>query len=198
MLEEGRESSSSSNEQSKFQSLSKAEKALPSSPNKRAEVVGALAKKYKLKINLLPQKPGPKAQVLKKEKIDWLTEFLDRRDISHITPGRKDHVYTGINVHKRYLRWNLRDIFDILNAHNTLESNERSFEQECGYEISYSSFYEFLRNQKQYILNKKIPQTSCLCKICKKVVLLIKGIYISYTSWNYHLTLTEPLHDGRM
>ena len=67
--------------------LLKADKALPSSPNKRTEVVGATAKKYKLRINLLPQKPGPKAQVLKEEEIDWLKQFLDNGDISYITPA---------------------------------------------------------------------------------------------------------------
>ena len=132
LQEEGRECSSFSNKQSKYRSLSKAEKALPSSPNERTEVVGALAKKYKLRINLLPQKPGPKAQVLKEEEIDWLTEYLDRGDISYITPGRKDYVYTRIidgvkqYVQIRYLRWNLCDLFDILNGYNTLESKKPS------------------------------------------------------------------------
>ena len=70
LQEEGRESSSFSNKQSKYRSLPKAQKALLSGPNKRTEVVGALAKKYKLRINLIPQKPGPKAQVLKDKEID--------------------------------------------------------------------------------------------------------------------------------
>jgi len=73
-------------------------------------VVGALAKKYKLKTHLCPQKPGSKVQELKEDEIDWLSEFFDRGDISYITPGRKDHVYVGISegikqyVQKRYLR----------------------------------------------------------------------------------------------
>ena len=185
MQEEGRECSSFSNKQSKYRSLSKAEKALPSSPNERTEVVGALAKKYKLRINLLPQKPGPKAKVLKEEEIDWLTEYLDRGDISYITPGRKDYVYTRIidgvkqYVQIRYLRWSLCDLFDILNGYNTLESKKPSSQQEFGYEISFSRFYEFLRSQTQYIFNKKIPQASCLCEICENVVLLSKGIHSS-------------------
>ena len=162
LQEEGKESSTFSNKQSKYRSLLKVEKALPSSPNKQTEVVGALVKKYKLRINLLPKKPGRKTQVQKEEEIDWLIEYLDHGNISYITPGCKDHVYTGIldgmkqYVQKRYLR----DPFDILNGHNTLESNERSFQQEFGYEISFSRFYEFLGSQKQYIFNKKIPQTS--------------------------------------
>ena len=90
LQEGGRESSSFSNKQSK------AEKALPSSPNKWTEVVRALAKKHKLQINLLPQKPRPKAQVLKEKQIDWLREFLGRGEISYINPGCKAHVCTGI------------------------------------------------------------------------------------------------------
>ena len=123
LQEEGRESSSFSNKQSKYRSLSKAEKALPSSPNNRTEAVRVPAKKYKLRITLL-QNPGPKSQVLKEEEIEWLSEFLDHGDFSYITPDWKDHVYTGITdgvkqyVKKRYLRWNLCDLFDILNGQN--------------------------------------------------------------------------------
>ena len=124
LQEEGRESSSFSNKQSKYRSLSKAEKALPSSPNNRTEAVRLPGKKYKLRINLLLQNSGPKSQVLKEEEIEWLSEFLDDGDFSYITPDRKDHVYTGITdgvkqyVKKRYLRWNLCDLFDILNGQN--------------------------------------------------------------------------------
>ena len=122
LQEEGRESSSFSNKQSKYRSLSKAEKALPSSPNNRTEAVRLPGKKYKLRINLLLQNSGPKSQVLKEEEIEWLSEFLDDGDFSYITPDRKDHVYTGITddvkqyIKKRYLRWNLCDLFDILNG----------------------------------------------------------------------------------
>jgi len=156
------------------------------SPRKRTEVVGELAKKYKLRLNLCPQKPGPKAKVLKDEEIDWLIELLNRGDISYITPGRKDQVYVGIKDgekqfrQKGYLRWSLRDLLEIINGnhHTTLESTE-SFQQKFGYEISFSRFYEFLKGQKQYIFNHKIPQTSCLCEICENVVLLSKGINAS-------------------
>ena len=89
LQEEGRESSSFSNKQLKYRSLPKSYPTVWS-PNKQTEVIGALIKKYKLRINLLPQKSGPKGQVLKEEGIDRLTEFLDRGDISYITPGRKD------------------------------------------------------------------------------------------------------------
>ena len=136
---------------------------MPWSPNNRTKVVGVLAKKCKLRIILLPQKSRPKTQVLKEEEIDWLTEFLESGDISYITPGLKDHVCTRIidgvkqYIQKRYLRQKLRDLFDIFNGQNTVEGNERSFQQKFGYEIFFRRFYEFLRSQNQYIFNKKIP-----------------------------------------
>ena len=77
LQEEGRESSSFSNKQSKYRSLSKVEKALPSSPNKRREVVGALAKKYKLRINLLPPKTWTKSSNIER-KGDWLVNRVFR------------------------------------------------------------------------------------------------------------------------
>lgn len=86
------------------------------SPNKQTEVIGALATKYQLRINLCPQKPGPKAVELSHEENDWLEQFLDQGDMSYITPGRKDHKYVGKSngskqyIQKRYLRWNLRDL----------------------------------------------------------------------------------------
>ena len=70
LQEEGRESSSFSNKQSNYRSLSKAEKALPSSPNNLTEAVRVPAKKYKLRINLLLQNPGPKSKVLKEKEIE--------------------------------------------------------------------------------------------------------------------------------
>ena len=70
LQEEGRESSSFSNKQSKYRSLSKAEKSLESSPNNRIEAVRVPAKKYKLRINLLLQNPGPKSSIERRG--DWM------------------------------------------------------------------------------------------------------------------------------
>ena len=168
------------------------EKALPSSPNKQTEMVGLLAKKYKLRINLLPQKPGAKAQVLKEEETDWLKEFLDRGDISYIIPGNKDHVYTGIidgmrqYVQKRYLRWNLRDLLDILNGLNALESKERSFQQEFGDEISFSRFYEIKSN---IYSTSKYHKRHAYVRYARTRYSSVK-IFTAVSSWNYHLTFT--------
>ena len=70
LQEEGRESSSFSNKQSKYRSLSKVEKSLESSPNNRIEAVRVPAKKYKLRINLLLQNPGPKSSIERRG--DWM------------------------------------------------------------------------------------------------------------------------------
>ena len=49
-------------------------------------------------------------------------DFLDKLDVPHITPGRRDHIYKGIVkgiksfLLKRYFLWNLRDSLDIENG----------------------------------------------------------------------------------
>ena len=64
------------------------EPALPRSPGKRKEVVAKLAKKFDLRIALLPKqmKSGPQKKMLTDEQKNWVHEFLDRPDISYTTP----------------------------------------------------------------------------------------------------------------
>ena len=108
-----------------MRSLKKAEKALPRSPNKKKAVVASLCKKFQLRI--VPQNRGRKKQELNEDEIAWLTEFLDRPDVSLITPGKNDHVYVGKVdgkkqfLQKRYLLWTLRDLLDIANGCSVLK-----------------------------------------------------------------------------
>lgn len=58
---------------------------------------------------------------LTEEQQDWLNEFLERSDISRVTPGRRDVVYIGIQngqrqyAPKRYLLWGIRELQRIAN-----------------------------------------------------------------------------------
>ena len=173
-----------SSKQSKFRSLSRAEKALPNSPNKKKEVVGALAKKNSLRI-AMTKKPGRKTTELNPEEEEWLHEFLDRGDISYINPGRKDNVYIGKKdgksqyVQKRYLLWKLHDLFEIINGPGVEIKDtpvDNTFVKVFGKELPFSVMYSFFKRYKQYVFNKHIPQSTCLCEICENVSLLAKGL----------------------
>ena len=65
-------------------------------------------------------KRGRKPKELMDEEKQWIWYSLDRADLTYINPGRKDHVYIGKKdgeqqyCQKRYLLWNLRDLFNIL------------------------------------------------------------------------------------
>ena len=89
--------------QSFCRSISRAEKYLPYSPRKKAEVIQ------------LKENGGCKAKILSQEQERWLIDYLERPEISYTNPGRKDNVYIGkINgtnqsTQKRYLLWVLRD-----------------------------------------------------------------------------------------
>ena len=46
-------------------------------------------------LKLLYQIRRDKYKDLSEEQIDWLTEFMDRSDMTYINPGKRDHVYIG-------------------------------------------------------------------------------------------------------
>ena len=60
-------STSFSTKQAKARSISRAEKALPKSPRKKNEILGSLAKKYKLRIVMNKKKTGRRATELTEE-----------------------------------------------------------------------------------------------------------------------------------
>ena len=101
-------------------------------------------------------------------------EVFERSDLTYTDPGRRDHVYTGkVNdekqyVQKRYLLWSLRDALEIING-------VAGFKDEFGESLSFSRFYHFIKGKKQIILQKDIPETSCLCEICENASLMAKA-----------------------
>ena len=161
--------------------MSRAEKGLPTSPNKRKEIIGTLAKKYQMRI-VLKEKRGRKHRDLNEDQEHWLVEFLERSDISYINPGKKDHVYVGKvggisqYVQKQYLLWTLRDLLDIINGNAMAVRANENFESVFLEKMSFGQLYQFVKSHKQYIFNRDIPHSSCLCEVCENACLLAKGI----------------------
>ena len=63
--------------------------------------------------------------------------------------------------HSRYVKWvSVGESFKIM------------FEEE----LSFTLFYKFIKEGKQYILNCNIPQNTCLYEICENAVLLPGGL----------------------
>ncbi|XP_066916722.1 uncharacterized protein [Clytia hemisphaerica] len=173
-----------SSKQSKYRSLKRAEINLPNSPNKKMEVIGSLAKKYKLR-NALSKKKGRKYEDLSEEQVEWLKDFLERSDMTYINPGKKDHVYIGKidgvsqYVQKQYLLWTLRDTLDIINGNDEIrreKRNENSFQDMFGKKLSFARLYNFFKVHKQYVWNRDIAESSCLCEVCENACLLAKGV----------------------
>ena len=88
-------------------------------------------------------------------------EVFEHSDLTYKNPGRRDHVYTGkVNgekqyVQKRYLLWSLCDALEIFNG-------VAGFKDEFGLSLSLSRFYHFIKDKKQIILQKDIPETPSL------------------------------------
>ena len=138
-------------------SIQKVAKTLPKSPRKRKEVISALVKKFKLRIKPTQSKTGrPKNELTESEK-EWLKNFLDKPDITYVTPGWKDHRYVGKvdgksqYVQKRY--WTLNDLLNIANG-SSLIKNESSFEFSFGKEIKFNPLYEYIKSNREYVCNR--------------------------------------------
>ena len=80
-------------------------------------------------------KVGRAKNELTESEKEWLKNFLDKPDITYVTPGWKDHRYVGKvdgksqYVQKRY--WTLNDLLNIANG-SSLIKNESSFEFSFG------------------------------------------------------------------
>ena len=71
------------------QSVHKTIGLLPSSPQKKAVVIGTLAKKFNLSI-AVHNKVGRKKNKLSENEEEWIDNFLERSDIMYTTAGRRD------------------------------------------------------------------------------------------------------------
>ena len=113
---------------------------------------------------------------LSKEKNDWMMEFLSSSDMTYTNLGRQVNVYIGKvdgerkNLPRQYLLWTLRDLLDIING------TEFNFVSTFSEKLTFSQLYDFTKTHKQFIYNKDIPHTSCLCDTCENTVLLAKGL----------------------
>ena len=109
-------------------SIQKVAKTLPKVPRKCKKVISALANEYKLRIKPTQSKAArPKNELTESEK-EWLKNFLDKPDITYVTPDKKDHRYVGKvdgksqYVQKRYLMWTLNDLLNIANGSSLIKN----------------------------------------------------------------------------
>ena len=166
-----------SNRSIRSRSLLRAERNLPKSPRKKTEIVTALVEKFELRVKPIENANLGRPKIeLSDAQNKWLLNFLDRSDLSYTTPGRKDQQYVGkIDgqsqfVQKRYLLWSLNDILDIINGNTLINEGDANFIERFSRKIKFHELYRFLKSHKEYVYNKAIPQSSCLCEICENAV----------------------------
>ena len=162
-------------------SIRKVAKTLPKSPWKREEVISALANKFKLRVKPTQSKAGgPKNGLAESEK-QWLKNLLDKPDGTYVTPGRRDHCYVrkfdgkSQYVQKRYLTWTLNELLNIANGSSLIKSKS-SFEFSFGKKIKCHQLYEYIKSNRKYGYDRGLPQSSCLCEICKNVCFVAKSL----------------------
>ena len=105
------------------------------------------------------------------EEQEWLVEFLDRSDILYTNPGGKESICVktyGVKqfIPKRYLLWTIREIFEIVNGSDIIDSYD-TFQDRFQKKLTFRQLYDFLKFHKEYIFNRSIPHWSCLVKYAK-------------------------------
>ena len=137
-------------------SIQKVAKTLPKSPRKCKEVISALSNKFKLCIKPTQSKVGrPKNELTESEK-EWLKNFLDKHNITYVTPGRKDYRYVGKvdgksqYVQKRYLMWTLNELLNITKG-SSLIKNKSPFEFLFGKKVKFHQFYKYIKSNREYV-----------------------------------------------
>ena len=185
-----------STKQSRSRSLKKAADHLPQSPRKKVEIIQSLASKYQIRIKMHENRGRPRKE-LSEEKKDWMIEFLSRSDMTYTNPGRLDNVYIGKvdgerkYLPRQYLLWTLKDLLDIINGSELHSSN---FVPTFSEKLSFSPLYDFIKSHKQFVCNKNMPHTSCLCDTSENIVLLAKGLN-NYKRLTASARLPETPHD---
>ena len=79
---------------------------------------------------------------------------------------------------KKYLLWTLNDLLDIANCCSVSPNDNNTFGTAFDWKLSFCQLHEFIKSNKEYIYNKNIPYTACLCEICENAAYFMKGLNI--------------------
>ena len=143
---------------------------LPKSPNK---TLLALLRKS-IELQLLYQKVRDENTKIwvRSKLIGWKNSWIDQiwpiviqgKGIMSIWKFEGKSQY----VQKQYSLWKLRDVLDIVNGNEIagFQKDNLSFQDRFEKKLSFSKLYNFFKSYKQYIWNRDIPESSCLCKEC--------------------------------
>ena len=92
---------------------------------------------------------------------------------------------------QQYLLWTLKDLLDIINGSELHSSN---FVPTFSEKLNFPQLYDFIKSDKQFVCNKNMPHTSCLCDTSENIVLLAKGLN-NYKRLTASARLPETPHD---
>ena len=127
------------------------------------------------------QKPGRPKNDLSEDEVECLCQFMDRPNITYTNPGKKDQRYIGKENDKNkfvsilYLLWTIRYLLEIINGcSGIVQSETDDFPSIFDKKLTSRQLYKFLKEHKEFMFDKDIPEASCLCEICENLIFLIK------------------------
>ena len=112
-----------------------------------------------------------------------MIEFLSQSDMTYTKYGVSGQCLF------RKVGWWVKDLLDIINGSELHSFNFVSIFLE---KLTFSQLYDFIKSDKQFVYDKNIFYTSCLCDNCKNIVLL--GLKVWTIINESQLQLVFPKH----
>ena len=185
--------SSFSRKQALGKATARATRALPKSPQKKAQIlshlVSHLSPNTKAKVFCSARKKISlelECPVISAEFKERVIHFLERPDISYCKPRRADTVYCdkndrGAKIYKskHSLLWTIQNMVELFNIENLLEK------------VLYYVVQKIINNEKHLFKVGESKDDDCRCEKCDNVELLLSGIKQSLkkmviTNWLLH------------
>ena len=99
---------------------------------------------------------------------------MDRPDITYTNPGKKGQLYIcKDNGKSKFVPIH----YLAMDNQRLIRNNKlmfRHFSTILNKKLTFHQLYKFLKEHKEFVFNKDIPQASCLCEIYENVIFLAK------------------------
>ena len=134
-----------------------------------------LQKKLNLRI-AADNNSGRKKDEFSEEVEELMDNFLERLEITHTTPGKRDTVCVEMNdgkwesKRKWYLLWKFRELLEIINGSKIITNDNSPSFTEIEHLLSFCQIYNFFKIHKEVAYNSDIPHSSSLCEVCKNAL----------------------------
>ena len=105
----------------------------------------------------------------------WIDPILLIQTRGKNINGTENDKSKFVPIH--FLLWTIRDLLQITNGcSGIVQSETDDFTTIFDKKFTFRQLSKFLKKHKEFVVNKNVPQVSCLCEICDNMIFLAKSM----------------------